>query len=225
MAYDWDFDVLWQYRKAFLTGMTLTIFLSLTAIVLGTVIGIFWGLLLSTRHRALLETRAFAFVLNDIVRALPLLVFLLLLNYYTPTFFGIHTTFGISLLALSVNLGAFIADVFRGAVAGVQRPLRDAGFAVGMTETQVMRRIVVPEAIRSIVPTLGLLYIDIFKMSSLASVIAFPEMTHVAGRVSSAEFRPLEVFALIAVAYIAIVVPLSHVQRRLEKSRWFIRRS
>ena len=205
-------------------GMVWTIALSVISIGIGTILGILWGLLLSTRKPNWLEVRWLGVALNDVVRALPLLILLLLINYCAPPLFGLRSTFWIAVLALAVNLAAFVGDVLRGAIAGVPQPLQDAGLAIGLSDTQVMRRIILPEAVRSVIPSIALLYIDILKMTSLASIIALPELTYVGGQVSSVEFRPLEVFVLIAVMYAAIIIPMSHFQRWLERSPWFIRR-
>ena len=225
MEYDWDWWVVWEYRWVFLHGALWTVVISATSIVQGTLVGVLWGLLLGTESRAWLEVKYLSFALDDVVRALPLLVFLLLVNYYLPPLLGVFSVFWITVIALSVNLAAFVADVLRGAIAGVPKPLVEAGLSVGMTDRQVIRRIVLPEAIRNVVPSLATLYIHILKMSSLASVIAFRELTHVGGQVSSRTFRPLEVIAAIALTYLAIVLPLAHLQRWLERCKWFVRRS
>jgi len=225
MTYDWQWSVVWDYRFAFLYGVEWTLILSVVSILLGTLLGVLWGNFLASRDDALTPLRALGFFIADIFRALPLLVLLLFANYYLPPLIGIHSTFWISVIALSLNLSAFIADVLRGAIEGVPRPLREAALAVGMTDNQTLRRIVLPEALRQVIPSLTLLYIDILKMSSLASVIAFQELTHIGSEISAQTYRPLEVIAAIAVIYIVIVLPLAHLQRRLEHSAWFTRRS
>lgn len=225
MNYDWDWNVLYDYRWVFVRGALWTVVVSSVSIFLGTILGALWGLLLSTKHQAWLELRWLGFVLADIVRALPLLVLLLFVNYYLPPLIGIHSTFWITIIALTVNLAAFLADVLRGAIAGVPKPLVEAGLALGMTGGSITRRVLLPEALRAVVPSFALLYIHILKMSSLASVIAFSELTHVGGQVSARTFRPLEAIAAVAVIYLILVLPLSHIQRRLETSRWLVRRS
>lgn len=225
MHYDWDFRVLFQYKTAFARGLLATLALSLVSISLGSVLGLAWGLLLGATKNAWLELRLIAVVFNDIVRALPLLILILLFNYLGPIAFGIHSLFLLAMLSLSLNLAAFLADVLRGAISGVPRPLVEAGLAVGMSDSQVLRWILLPEAVRSTVPSITLLYIDILKMSSLASVIGFAELTYVGGEVSGAEFKPLEPLVLVAAIYIVMVTFLGWLQRRLEASRWFVRRS
>jgi polar amino acid transport system permease protein len=225
MNYDWQWSAVWDYRYALLNGVSWTLVLTIVSILIGSALGLLWGVFLASRDYSLAPIRAGAFLIADVIRALPLLVLLLFANYYLPPIIGIHSTFWISVIALSLNLSAFIADVLRGAIRGVARPLIEAALAVGMTQRQSMRRIVLPEALRQVVPTFALLYIDILKMSSLASVIAFQELTHVGGEISAKTYRPLEVIASIAVIYIVLVLPLAYLQRRLEIAAWFTRRS
>lgn len=225
MTYDWNWSIIWDYRYALLGGAGWTLALSLISIVLGTLLGIMWGMLLSVTTETWRPVSLMARFIGDLVRALPLLVLLLFVNYYLPPIVGLHSTFWICIIALSLNLSAFLADVIRSAISGVPRPLIEGALAVGMTDRQTMARIILPEALRSVIPTFTLLYIDILKMSSLASVIGFPELTNIGGQVSSRTFRPLEVIAAVAIIYIVIVLPLTWYQRTLETSAWFTRRS
>lgn len=224
-GYDWDWSVAWRYREAFLAGLLTTLELTGLAVVAGTLLGLPTGLLLTREGRVSRTLRPVLLAIVDVLRSLPLLILLLVLYFWLPSLVGMRSAFWIAVTGLSLNLAAFIADVTRGAVNGVPRPLVEAGFALGMTSGQVVRRVVVPEAIRELVPTIALLYIHILKMSSLASVIAVEELVHKASRISSGTYRYLEIYAVLAIIYIALVLPFSHFARALEQSRWFIRRS
>jgi polar amino acid transport system permease protein len=225
LGYDWDWTVVWNYRYAFLAGLLTTFELTVLAVILGTILGLPTGLLLTTGHWLGRMIRPLLLGVTDILRALPILILLLLFYFWLPTTIGLRSAFWIAVAALSLNLAAFVADVSRGAISSVPRPLVEAGYSLGMSPMLVARRILLPEAVREIVPTLGLLYIDILKMSSLASVIAVQEVVHKASLISSSTYRYLEVYAVLAVLYIAVVLPFSHLVRRLERSTWFLRRS
>jgi polar amino acid transport system permease protein len=225
MQYDWNWSILIPYAGAFARGVVWTLVLTLAAVAAGTLGGILWGLVLAARGRRWTELKWILLFINDVTRALPLLILLLMVNYYGASLLGLRSTFWTAALAMSLNLAAFVADVLRGAIRGVPRPHIDAGLALGMSDAQILMRITLPEALRSMVPTIALLYIDMLKMSSLASVIAYPELTYTGSQVIALQFRPLEVFALIAAIYVAIVMPLSYFQRALEESRWVRRRS
>jgi polar amino acid transport system permease protein len=224
MNYDWDWGVIWQYYPILLDGLIITIILSLFSIVSGTILGFTIGFIVSYGQNKFPELRVIILFLIDIVRSLPLLILILLLYYASPYFFKV-SPFWIAYAALTINLSAFVADVLRGAIEGVPRPLLEAGYALGMTNLLVARRIIIPEAIRQIIPTLALLYIDILKLSSLASVIAVNELVHVSTEISAISFRSLEIFVTLAIIYIALILPFSYFSRRLENAKWLSRRS
>lgn len=217
--------MIWLYRYAFLQGLVITIQLSVLSVSAGTLTGLSLGVILSSQARPLLLLRAPLLLLVDSLKALPPLILLLLFYYWLPYVTGIKSSFWLAAISLSLNLSAFVADVFRHAISGVPRPLIEAGYALGMTRLTVLQRLVVPEALRSIVPTLGLLSIDILKLSSLASIIAVGELVHRASEVSAYTYRFLEVYAALAVIYLVVLLPFSYFVRRLETSALFIRRS
>jgi len=223
--YYWDWSIVWEYRTVLAKGALVTLELTFISIIIGSILGFLLGILLSTKDEHWVEIRYIVTIFIDIVRALPILILILLFYFWLPYMLKIRSPFWLAALALSINLAAFIADVLRGAIEGVPQSLIEAGYALGMTSKKVMRRILIPEATRNILPTLALLYIDILKLSSLASVIAVSELVHVSSEISTKTFRFLEIFAALAVIYILIVLPFSYFVRRLEKTRWFLRRA
>jgi polar amino acid transport system permease protein len=223
--YDWDWAVVWTYRYVLLQGLLLTAELTLLSVLIGGAVGLIIGVALSSRSRALMLVRGPFLFYVDAVKAMPPLILLLLFYYWLPFVVGVRSSFWLAVIALSVNLSAFIADVFRHAIAGIPRPFLEACYAVGMTHSLALRRFIIPEALRSIVPTLGILAIDVFKLSSLASVIAVPELLHRSSEISAYSYRFLEIYAALAVIYLAILLPFSRLVRRLETSAAFVRRS
>jgi polar amino acid transport system permease protein len=223
--YDWDWGVIWQYRKVFLDGLVITLLLSLISIIAGTLVGMCLGVALTGKSAALRGLRVPILLFVDATKALPPLILMLLLYYWLPYVLGIRSSFWLAAISLAISLSAFVADVFRHAIDGVPRPLVEACYALGMTRWMALRRFVIPEALRSIVPTLGLLYIDVIKLSSLASIIAVGELVHRASEVSAYTYRFLEVYAALAAIYLVLLLPFSYFVRRLESSTFFIRRS
>lgn len=221
--YDWDFWVLWKHLPALLSGMLVTLSLTLITIVVGTLVGTALALALSQRRMAWLRISMAAIV--ELLRALPLLVLLVWLYYFLPAWFGFGlTAFETAALALSLNLAAFVADLLRAAIRAVPTSQVEAGLAVGLTPRQVAQLIVLPEAFRASLPGLVALYITMFKMSTLASVIAVAELLHVGNTIITNSYRALEVYTGIAVLYLLVLVPASIAARRLERSRFFLRR-
>jgi len=223
--YDWDWLVIWQYREVLLRGVLVTLALTIISIGIGTLLGFCVGTFLSGRNPVWYAVRLVVTALVDVVRALPLLILLFVFYFWLPYVLGIESPLWIAILALSINLAAFIADVLRAAIRGVPKPLIEAAEALGMKPNAILRRVLIPEATRHIVPTVALLYIDVLKMSSLASVIAVNELVHKSAEISSKTFRFLEVYAALAVIYILIVLPFSFLARKLEQSPRFLRRS
>lgn len=223
--YDWDWRLIWTYRYAFLEGVGITFALSAVAVVLGTAGGFALGAAAAWLPPSLVLVRRPLLLLIDAIKALPPLLLLLLFYYWMPYASGIRSPFWIAVIALAVNLAAFVADVLRHAISGVPRPLVDACYALGMTRGIALRRVVFPEALRSIVPTLGYLYLSVVKLSSLASIIAVRELLYRASEISTYRFRFLEVYAALAVIYLMILMPFSYLVRRLETSALFVRRS
>lgn len=200
------------------------------------------GRIISKSSPGVTALRRCILILIDVIRAIPLLLLILIMYYGLPiianssivvwvtSLFGASTPIKVSAfvsacVAIVINLAAFIADIVRGAAFGVSRGSILAGYSLGMTKTQVWRRIVFPDIMREVLPGLTLLYITIFKMSTLASAIAIYELLHSAESIIQKTFKPLEVYAVLCAVFIIIVTPLAMLARRLESSSAFSRRS
>jgi polar amino acid transport system permease protein len=123
--------------------------------------------------------------LTDVIRSLPVLILILWVYYFVPVFIGMPdmNSFSLAAIALTINLAAFIADVVRARIISFPNGLIDAAYACGLSKFSTFVHIMLPEIIREILPTLSLLYIDILKLSSLASVIGVYELVHTADKV------------------------------------------
>jgi polar amino acid transport system permease protein len=128
-------------------------------------------------------------------------------------------------VALTINNSAFIGDLVRGAIERVPKGAALAGHSLGMSRLVILRRIVLPEVFREILPSITLMYISIIKLTSLASVVAVYEVTHVGDWIISTTYKPLEIFIVVAGIYIVILLPMTLAARRLETSRYFKRRT
>lgn len=225
LSYDWDFSILITYLPVILNGIKITLELTILSIVCGTILGLAIGIYISKYNKFVPEFKWILILLIDLVRATPMLILLLLFNYYVSFLTSIKSPFWLSFLALSINLAAVIADIVRGSLNGVFKPFIEAGMVLGMDRPTIFRRIILPEGVRAIIPTLTTLYIEVLKLSSLASALGVDELTHVSSQISASTFRNLEVFAVVTVIYILLVLPFSNLIRHLEKSKWFLRRS
>lgn len=182
-------------------------------IIFGTLLGVLVGLLLPKR-----AARFFLYPIVDVVRAVPPLV-LLLFMYFLLTEQVIGTTFSafwVYVVAMSLNLAAFTADVVRAALENVPPSSIDAGRALGMSRKQLTRYIILPHVFREAIPAMTVLYIGMLKMSSLASVINVREVVYAAQTVIADISRSLEAWTVVAAIYVVLVVPASHLARRVE---------
>jgi putative S-methylcysteine transport system permease protein len=152
-------------------------------------------------------------------RGTPLLVQLFLFYYGLPQVLSFLTNInGITaaIMGLTLHFSAYMAESLRGAILGVDRSQWEAAQSVGMTQGQMMRRIILPQASRIAAPTLLNYFIDMIKSTSLAFTLGVTEMMGAAQKEAAGSFRYFEAFLVVAVIYWAIVETLSFVQRRME---------
>jgi polar amino acid transport system permease protein len=214
MTYDWNFSRLAPYAKAFLDGALTTTALTAFVIVLGTLLGIMAGLLMrDVVGRVLLRP------IIDVVRALPPLVVLLFLYFLlTEQVVGrTFSAFAVATIGLSLNLAAFVAEVVRAAIDNVEPESVEAAVALGMTQRQVTRHIIVPQVLREIIPALTVLYVGMLKATSLAAIINVREVVFTAQTVIADVARSLEAWLVVAAIYVVLVVPASQLARFLER--------
>ena len=213
--YVWDFASLWSYRWLFLSGTGITVGLTIAIVVLGLLAGLVAGLAQLSRFSAL---RWISWAYIEAFRCTPLLVQLLWFYYALPILTGIEmTAWTAAVLTLSLYGGSFYAEIIRGGIVSIDKGQSEAGLALGMTPRRVMRRIVLPQAIKRMIPPLMNQSIIQFKNTSLVSVLAVPDLLY-QGQVAAMDtYRPLEVYSLIAVIYFVILVPLTAIVKRSER--------
>lgn len=263
MSYDWDFNVLMDpaVQATLWRGLLINLQITAMAIVVGTPLGLFVGILASIGGptdpaydesrlatlgrmrvlRAIVVTCRFTLLaIVDVVRAIPLLLFIVLAYYGLPIlinataiqsmwhvfgYTGTISPVACCTAAISINLAAFVADVVRGATAGVPRGSILAGRSLGMTPALIWRRIIVPDVIREAFPAITLLWITIAKMSTLVSAVAVPDLLHAASTVMNQRYRPLELLLVVGVIFVVVLLPLTALARGAERSQPLLRRS
>jgi len=213
--YEWDFNILWSYRWLMLEGTLVTIALTAGVVLLGLLTGLVAGLAQLSRF-ALLRWTSWAYI--ELFRCTPLLVQLLWFYYALPIFTGIEmSATTAAVLTLTLYGGSFYAEIIRGGILAVDRGQREAGMALGLRRWRVMRHIVLPQAIKYMIPPLMNQSIIQFKNTSLVSVLAVPDLLY-HGQVAATEtYRPLEVYTLVAIIYFVVLLPLTVIVKRSEK--------
>jgi polar amino acid transport system permease protein len=186
-----------------------------TAIAIAVVAGAALAMLALSRNTLL---RAAARIYVEGVRSIPLLVLLLWVYYGLPVVLGIQFgVFAAGVISLAVSDAAFEAEIFRAGIQSISRGQTEAAQSLGLNRWQTMRLIVLPQAIRRILPALGNQFVYVLKMSSLVSVIGFQELTRRANELTLVEYRPLEIYTFLVLEYLLLILLVSFLVRRLER--------
>ncbi|WP_435140714.1 amino acid ABC transporter permease [Pseudopelagicola sp. nBUS_19] len=210
----------WINIKFLISGMGSTILISLIAAVLSILIGLVVTLPgLSTRWYWRIFNRFYV----EIIRSIPLLPMLFWVFYGLPLIFksmGLNIPidpFWGAIITLAISDSAFTAEIYRAGIQSIPKGQVEAAQTVGLNYPQTMRYVVLPQAIRLILPPLANQFIYIVKMSAFASVIGMQELTRRANELVVSEYRPLEIYSLLIVEYLVLVLIISAGVRWLER--------
>ena len=214
MKYQWDFAAVFGHFDMLMAGLAGTLKLAAVSIVLGVLVGCVVALM-RLSNRRLLRVPATAFV--DFYRNTPPLVHFFWFFYALPILIGLSLEpFTAAVLALSTQSGAFYAEVFRGGIVSIERGQWEGAKALGMTYPAVLRRVVVPQALRRMVAPFVERSFELTKTTALASSLAYAELLYQAMQVNSITFRPMEVYTTIAAMYFIVLFAASTLMRLLE---------
>ncbi|MFI4986772.1 MAG: amino acid ABC transporter permease [Alphaproteobacteria bacterium] len=215
MAYHWYFQIIWDYREAFLRGAVVTGELTLGALAIGLALGLLLGLCRSSRIGVL---RWPAAVYVETFRSTPILVQLVWIYYALPILSGVQMG---NLTSATVGIGlhsaAYIAEIFRGGIKSIDRGQLDAAKSIGMRYGQAMRRIILPQAVRRMIPPFINEFANLIKITTLGSVLAVNELLHESENLINNTYRPLEVYTALAVAFAFIIFPFILMSQHLER--------
>jgi polar amino acid transport system permease protein len=154
----------------------------------------------------------------EVVRAVPILVLILWVYYGLPQITGLTlNVFWAGVLALALSDSAFQAEIFRGGIQSIGRGQYEAAQSISLNYRDTMRFVILPQAIRRILPALGNQLVYMLKMSSLVSVIGMQELTRKANELVVSEYRPLEIYTILVLEYLVLILIVSAAVRRLER--------
>jgi polar amino acid transport system permease protein len=213
-VYHWDFGVLWTYRTLLISGLAYTLLFTAICVVLGLLIGLVTGVgRLSKSRFVTAPLRAYV----ELFRCTPVLVQLVWFYYALPVLTGIQISATVAAtLCLALYGGAFYSEIIRGGIISSDAGQVEAARALGMRRFQILRRIVLPQALKRMVPPLMSQSIMQLKNTSLLSVLAVPDLLYQGQVVAHETYRPLELYTFIAVAYFAVLLPVTMWAKRLE---------
>ena len=206
-SYQFRWDVIPQNFDFLMSGLQSTLTISVLTLTFAMMGGLVIALLDMSKFW---PTRAVGVAFGEVIRNTPILVQLLWVYYVLPMVAGINlSAFTALVVGLSMYSSAFIAEAYRAGIQAVPVGHREAAQVLGLSRVQTFVRIVLPQAIRMILPPLAANFVQLIKYSSLGAVISVTEITRRGMELSASIFRPLEVFTFIAFVYFAICWPLA----------------
>jgi glutamine transport system permease protein len=212
---EFQYDVVLNSMPQLMKGVKLTLEITFYGLIGGTLLGILTGLL-QVYKVPVLNWVAFTYV--AFVRGTPIVVQAMFVYFALPLAMGIRmNALNAAIMVLSVNAGAYIAEIVRGAVLSINKGLVDAGMALGLSRMQVVLYVVGPLAFRRMIPPLGNQYIISLKDTSLFIVIGVGELTRQGQEIMASTFRALEVWTSVAILYMIMTTTLALSLRFLER--------
>ena len=201
--------------KFLLSGMGVTIYISVISILISMMLGFIVAIPSLAKNKFLTYINI-GYV--EIVRAVPLLVLILWVYYGLPTMTGLSfSPFVSGIIALSISESAFQAEIFRAGINSIKNSQWEAGSSLGLNFFKRLKLVILPQAIKNILPALGNQFVYVLKMSSLVSIIGIADLTRKANELVVTTYRPLEIYTFLILEYLILILIVSYFVRKLEK--------
>jgi polar amino acid transport system permease protein len=214
MTYRWDFTPVVANGALLAEGLVNTLKVTGVSLSCGLVLGLALALMRLSRHRAASWPAGFVI---EVFRTTPPLVQLFWFFFALPLLVGIEMTpFLAAVVTFSIQSAAFFAEVFRAGILSVERGQWDGARAIGMTYAQAMQRIVLPQAVKRMIPAFMERAIELMKTTTLVATISYADLLFAANEVSQKTFRPLETYTVVALVYFSVIFLASQLARQLE---------
>ena len=220
-------NLITTYYNMLLSALGQTVFLTLLSLVFAMIIGLIFALMNVGKNRFF---NLIGTIYVDAVRGVPLIVLAYFIYFGIPQ--GIKgigfadfrlTALQAGVIALSMNCGAYMAEIIRAGIESVDKGQLEAARSLGLPYGKSMRKVVLPQAILTMIPSIINQFIITLKDTSILSVIAFPELTNVGKTMAGNTFKVLETWAIIAVMYMVVIVSLSklakYIERRIKRGK------
>lgn len=219
-----SFKFLEKYYPVFLEGIKFTLLVSLLAVVFGVIFGTVLCFMKRSKLRILRIPlpKVIASIYIEFVRGTPLLLQIFIVYFGSTTFGFKFSPITACVIALSLNSGAYVAEIIRSGIDAVDKGQLEAARSLGMTQIKAMQYIILPQAIKNILPAIGNEFVTIIKESSMASAIGVAEITYAGKLVTGATYRNFEPLIVAAVCYFTLTFILgrlmAYVERRFKAS-------
>ena len=214
MDFNFKWHVLMRYQSFLIDGVLITVQMAL----LGMAIALTLGLIIALMGKSGIKILEIFSDYIQVFRAIPIFVFLIWLFYGAAMLTGINVpAFATAVICLSLTHSAFMAETYRAGIESVPKGHREAGLSVGLSRFQVMRYIILPQAIRTVLPPIGNEFTIVFKSTTILGIIGVDELVRKAQSAVTLSFRPFELYSAVAVIFIIMVVIISRFNLYLEK--------
>jgi len=207
-------SVFLEFKYKFIFGFFITIMISIFSLICSLIIG---SLLAMGQKSRFLPLHFFTKIFIEIIRGTPLIVQIYLFFYVVGTALDIDNRYLMGVLIMATFSGAYVAEIIRGGIDSIDKTQIESAKALGFTNFQKYRYIILPQVIKRVMPSLAGQFASLIKDSSLLSIIAVNEFTKNVQEVDSITFTPIENYAVLAVGYILLTYPISHLSKKLEK--------
>jgi len=203
-----------DYLPLLLHGVWLTLLVTLFSVLLSTALGFLWAVMIWTRNRVLVGiSRTFI----TVIRGIPIIVQLFYIYFVMPEIGLDLSAIQAGIIGLGIAYSAYQAENFRAGIEAIDKGQIEAAQSIGMSNGLIMRRVILPQAVKIVLPPFGNTIIMILKDSSLVSTITVAELTRQGQLIAASTFDNMTVFTLVALIYLALSLPLTFLTRHLEK--------
>lgn len=220
-------NIITEYGDLLLAAMGQTLLLALCGLFFACILGLIFGILSVLKSRV---CNAISMVFVDVIRGVPMIVLAFFIYFGIPYLFNTILEIKFTLTALqagticlALNCGAYMAEIIRGGIQSVDKGQMEAANSLGLPYWRGMQRVVLPQAIKTMIPSIINQFIITLKDTSILSVIGFPELVNSAKNVVANTFQSFQVWAIVAVMYFIVITILSktakYVERRLNRGR------
>jgi len=209
----WNWRGVYRYRHEFIAGWGATIWISLASLGLSTFIGLAAAI---GQRSSFLFWRYLSKIYVEIIRGTPLLVQIYIFWYVVGNAIHLENRYLAGILSLSLFSGAYITEIIRAGIESIGKSQLESAMAIGLTRWQTYQYVVLPQAIRQMLPSLAGQFVSLIKDSSLLSVIAISEFTFSARETASVTYSNFECYIPLAVGYLLLTLPISMATRWLE---------
>ncbi|MGE5632426.1 MAG: amino acid ABC transporter permease [Caulobacteraceae bacterium] len=210
-----DFSYLQKYYGFFVDGTAITLLLSLFGVTFGVLVGVVFALMKLSKNRIL---KGFSTAYIEVVRGTPLLVQLYIVYYGLPRLIGMDfSDLTLGIIAISLNSAAYVAEIIRAGILSIDKGQTEAARSLGMSHRMAMTNIIIPQAIKNILPALGNEFIVLVKESAIVSIIGIHDLMYNTDTVRGNTFRPFSPLVVAAAIYFTITFILSKLLGLLER--------